>query len=68
LSAVAYTWRDAELRALPLRALNGVGARFERLGRFGRSIPSLKPASIAAAAAKSAGSDDFGSDSFREPL
>ena len=36
LTDVAYTWRDSELRSLPLRALNGVGAR---LARFGRTSP-----------------------------
>jgi len=65
LTDVAYTWRDSELRALPLRALNGVGAQFER---FGRTLPSLKPESVIATAVRSAGSDGLGSDSFREPL
>ena len=31
-------------------------------------LPSLTPSSIVASAAKSAGSDDLGSDSYREPL
>ncbi len=57
----------ARLRAArsPLRTLNGVGARFERLGF---TFPSLKAKSVISAAVKAAGSDDFGSDSFREPL
>ena len=60
-----YTWRDSELTTPPLRALNAVGARLARRG-FVR--PALTPESVMAAAAKAAGSDDFGSDSFREPL
>ncbi len=65
MSDVAYTWQDSELRAIPLRALNGVGAQLER---FGVVYPALTSQSVMAAAVKSAGSDDFGSDSFREPL
>ena len=59
------TWRDSELTSPPLRALNAVGAR---LARLGLDRPSLRPESVMGAAAKAAGSDDFGSDSFREPL
>jgi len=62
---VDYTWRDSELSAPPLRALNAVGAR---LARHGRRWPALTPEAVVAGAAKAAGSDDFGSDSFREPL
>jgi hypothetical protein len=65
LTDVSYTWRDSELRSPPLRALNQVGAR---LARLGVTLPSLKPSSVVAAAAKAAGSDDLGSDSYREPL
>ena len=65
MSEVEYTWRDSELRSRPLLALNWVGAR---LARFGLDLPSLTPASVMKAAAKMAGSDDFGSDSYREPL
>jgi Sulfotransferase family len=65
LTDVTYTWRDSELHFMPLRALNGVGAQ---LSRFGVVRPSLTPASIVAAARKTAGSDDLGSDSYREPL
>ncbi len=65
MTDVSYTWRDSELRSPPLRALNQVGAR---LARFGVTLPSLKPSSVVAAAAKAAGSDDLGSDSYREPL
>jgi hypothetical protein len=64
-SIVEYTWRDSELRSRPLRALNAAG---ERLARLGLELPSLDPASVVASAAKTAGSDDLGSDSFREPL
>ena len=62
---VDYTWRDSELRSPPLRALNRVG---DGLTRMGFNLPSLTPASVVASAAKTAGSDDFGTDSFREPL
>jgi hypothetical protein len=65
VSTVEYTWRDSELRSRPLRALNWTGAT---VARFGPSLPSLTPASITAAAAKRAGSEDFGSDSYQEPL
>jgi hypothetical protein len=65
LSGVTYTWRDSELKNKPLRALNGIGAR---LSRFGVDVPSLSPSSVIAAAVKAAGSDDFGSDSYRQPL
>jgi hypothetical protein len=65
MSDLEYTWRDSQLRSRPLLAVNWVGAR---LGRVGKDVPSLTPSSITKAAAKMAGSDDFGSDSFREPL
>ncbi len=65
MSAVEYTWRDSGLRSRPLRALNWTGAQ---LARVGPELPSLAPSSVTAAAAKAAKSDDFGSDSYREPL
>jgi hypothetical protein len=65
LSDVTYTWRDSELQAKPLLALNSVGAR---LSRFGVNLPSLTPSSVIASAVKLAGSSDLGSDSYREPL
>jgi Sulfotransferase family len=65
LSDVTYTWRDSELQAKPLRALNEVGAR---LSRFGVVLPSLTPSSVISSAVKLAGSSDLGSDSYREPL
>jgi hypothetical protein len=65
VSALEYTWRDSELRSRPLRALNWTGAK---VARFGPELPSLAPSSVTAAAVKMAGSDDFGSDSYREPL
>ncbi len=65
MSELEYTWRDSELHSRPLLALNWVGGQ---LGRAGVQVPSLRPAAVTRAAAKMAGSDDFGSDSFREPL
>jgi sulfotransferase family protein len=64
-STAEYTWRDSELRSPPLRAFNIVGAGLSRLGI---DRPALTPQTIVAAAIKSAGRDDFGSDSYREPL
>ncbi len=61
----AYTFRDATLESVPLRVLNRVGGALERLGR---PLPSLEPDVIVSAAVKAAGSDDLGSDSYREPL
>jgi hypothetical protein len=65
MSEVEYTWRDSELHSRPLLGLNWAGARLNRLGW---EAPPLRPPSITKAASKMAGSDDFGSDSFREPL
>jgi hypothetical protein len=65
MTAAEYTWRDSELRSPPLRAFNAVGASLRRLG-FER--PALTPEAVLAGAVKAAGSDDFGSDSYREPL
>lgn len=65
MSDVQYSWRDAELRSRPLRAFNWVG---NRLHSFGVDRPSLSPDAVTKAAIKEAGSDDFGTDSFREPL
>jgi hypothetical protein len=65
VTAAEYTWRDAELRNPPLRAVNAIGAG---LGRLGMDKPALNSRSVMAAAIKSAGCDDFGSDSYREPL
>src|ERR1700722_19479346 len=65
VTAVEYTWRDSELRSPPLRAFNAVGSV---LRRAGLDRPSLTPDSVIAAAVKEAGSDDFGTDSYREPL
>jgi hypothetical protein len=62
---VDYTWRDSELRSTPLRALNRVG---EGLTRVGLDLPSLTSSSVVRSAAKLAGSHDFGTDTFREPL
>jgi Sulfotransferase family len=65
VTSAEYTWRDAQLRSRSLRAVNWAG---DRLGRVGFERPSLTAAAITKAAAKTAGSDDFGGDSFREPL
>jgi hypothetical protein len=65
VSPVAYTFRDAELKSRPLRLANGVGAGLHRLGV---DRPSLTVDAVVSAAAKSAGSDDLGSDSYVEPL
>jgi hypothetical protein len=65
VSGLEYTWRDSELHSRPLLALNWAG---RRLNRVGVELPSLRPASVVRAAAKMAGSDDLGSDSYREPL
>ena len=65
MTAVEYTWRDAELRSPPLRAFNAVSAGLRRLGV---EWPALTPDSVLAAAVKAAGSREFGSDSYREPL
>ena len=63
--ARAYTWRDSELTSPALRAVNVVGAA---LARLGVDRPTLTPDAVLAGAVKAAGSDGFGSDSFREPL
>ncbi len=60
-----YTWRDSELTAPPLRAVNALGAGLTRLGI---ERPALTSEAVMAGAVKAAGSHDFGSDSFREPL
>jgi hypothetical protein len=65
VTAPDVTWRDSELTSRPLRAVNRAG---EGLARLGVDLPSLSPAAVMASAAKAAGSDDFGSDSFRQPL
>jgi hypothetical protein len=64
-SDTTYTLRDSELSAPPLQALNAVGAG---LARLGYERPTLTSDAVVAGAFKAAGSDDFGSDSFREPL
>ncbi|HWF15786.1 MAG TPA: hypothetical protein VG244_06355, partial [Acidimicrobiales bacterium] len=53
------------MQSKPLRALNKVGAQLSRLGV---TRPSLTPSSIVAAAVKTAGSAEPGSESYREPL
>ena len=65
MTAAEYTWRDSELRSPPLRAFNAAGSALRKAG-FDR--PRLTPESVVAAAIKQAGSDDFGTASYREPL
>ena len=61
----AYTFRDATLKSVPLRALNRVGGVLER---FGRAYPVLDADQVVSASQKAAGTSDLGSDSYREPL
>lgn len=65
MTTLEYTWRDSELRSIPLRAFNAIGAGLYRLGL---DRPALSCESVIAAAVRAAGSDDFGSDSYHEPL
>jgi len=59
-----YTFRDGRVKAPVLRALNAVGRALEGVGMK----PSLEPDALVEAAVKAAGEDDFGGDSYREPL
>lgn len=65
MSGGSYTFRDAQLRSTPLRALNWVG---RRLSVVGLNPPPLTLDSIVSAAQKRAGEEDLGSDSFVELL
>src|SRR5258708_12929523 len=65
MSAIEYTWRDSELRSWPLRAINSVGSGIRR---FGIDKPTLSAQAVVQSAIKAAGSDDFGGESYREPL
>ena len=65
MTTVEYTFRDSDLHSRPIKAINQVGAQLHRVGV---DLPSLTPSSIVAAVVKAAGSDDLGSDSYREPL
>jgi Sulfotransferase family len=65
VTAVEYTWRDSELRSPPLRAFNSVAAGLRKMGL---DRPALTSESVMAAAVRMAGSDDFGAESYREPL
>ena len=60
----AYTYRDGKISSPVLLTLNAVGGAFGMLG----IKPSLNPDAIEADAIKAAGSQDFGGDSYREPL
>ncbi len=57
-----YTYRDAGLDSAPLRAFNRMSAW------VGSRWPRFEPDAIMRDAAKKAGSDDFGTDTVREPL
>lgn len=65
MTTVDYTFRDSDLRSRPLRAVNWVGASLQRAGI---DRPSLSADQVVAAAINAAGSDDLGSNSYREPL
>jgi hypothetical protein len=60
-----YSFRDAQLRSAPVRALNRIGSWLEHAGWEG---PTLDPDRVVAAAQKLAGATDLGCDSYREPL
>ena len=63
--ATEYTFRDSDLRSRPLRIVNRVGAT---LRRAGIERPAMSAAAVVAKARKKGGSDDLGSDSYREGL
>jgi Sulfotransferase family len=65
VTAVKYTWRDSELRSLPLRAVNAIGTGLSRLGL---DRPALTCEAVIASAIRLARADDFGTDSYHEPL
>ena len=60
-----YTFRDSGVKPLALRLLNRTGAP---LSHADPPRPRLDPERIRAAAAKRAGTEDFGGESFRDPL
>jgi len=65
MSAPSYSFRDAGLHSRLLQGVNaaGAGLRF-----FGLELPSLDPDSIARAACRRTGLDDFGDPGWREAL
>jgi hypothetical protein len=65
MSSKSYTFRDADLKSTPLKLLNGAG---KTLSYAGISLPSLKGEVIEQQAMERAQLDDWGTDSFREPL
>lgn len=65
MSAPVYTWRDAGLHSRPLRALNAVGRMAASLGL---GTTSLAPEALLEAASRKTGLDDFGDDTYGEPL
>ena len=60
-----YTFRDAGLHSRMLRGVNAAG---RALGWVGLDLPSLDPDSIARAACRRAGLEDFGDPGWREAL
>ena len=57
-----YTYRDAGLHSTPLRLFNRAAST------LGWDGPAFTPDAVLEAAAKQAGLDDFGDDTYREPL
>jgi hypothetical protein len=64
-TAPSYTFRDAGLHSRPLRGMNAAGAALRWVGL---DLPSLDPDSIARAACRRAGLEDFGDPGWREGL
>jgi len=65
VTAREYSWRDSQLRNPVLRTFNAVGAGLRWVGL---DRPALTCESVIESAIKAAGCDDFGSDSYHEPL
>lgn len=59
-----YTYRDGRITSPVLRSLNAIGRSLEGIGLQ----PRLDADRIVSRAIREAGSSDFGSDSYREPL
>jgi len=65
MSTRTFTYRDAGLHSAPLRLFNRLTAP---LGYLGLKWPSLAPEDLLTAARRQTGLEDFGEDTFREPL
>ena len=65
MSEPSYTFQDARLKSVPLRALNLAGRGLEA---FGLPIPKLSVETIVSAAERQAGVENVTHDSYREPL